>query len=84
MSTTDLWINVRETRRVPIINSVQGSTQAGNVFVRIHDFLKQFGHKLGELYCISNIQAYPENIVIYQGVPGYLEPPPPLAHGTRV
>jgi hypothetical protein len=37
-------------------------------------FLNKFGNKLREIFCISNIQGYPENIIIFQDITGYVDP----------
>ena len=71
----NLYINVSQPRTV----LTQLVRQPGNrPFAAVKEgFLEEFGYKLREIFFISNIHGYPENIVVYQGITGYIGPEPP-------
>jgi hypothetical protein len=62
----NIWINICTPRNIPIASlkePEQMKPPRHSVDLEIENFLGQFGSKLGEIYHISNIQEYPENIV---------------------
>lgn len=77
----NLYINVSQPRTV----LTQLVRQPGNrPFAAVKEgFLEEFGYKLREIFFISNIHGYPENIVVYQGITGYIGPEPPSPEPPR-
>jgi hypothetical protein len=73
--TNNVYINVSKPRTVrtkyvwrPVLEDTRYAAVS-------EEFLKKFGYKLREIFCISNIHGYPENIVIYQDITGYTYSP---------